>query len=182
MTSVRRPLRLSSLLAGSNGLKLRLPMEIVVAWAPEGCLSDPLPGSKASHRLLLEVHAGGFPGALSRQTSGCLGATPSCGERAHGIGAVLDQAEGVKLDCSRPSVGPLARTKSVKGGQHGANLGRPTEAFKARELFHARASSSESAQLTLGPVAACPMLTASARTDGDGHERPLTGHPICMMM
>ena len=40
MTSVRRPLRLSSLVVGPNGLKLRLPMEVVVAWAPEGCLSD----------------------------------------------------------------------------------------------------------------------------------------------
>lgn len=40
MTSVRRPLRLSSFLAGSNGLKLPLPKEVVVVWASGGCLSD----------------------------------------------------------------------------------------------------------------------------------------------
>lgn len=135
MTSVRRPLRLSSLLVRSNGLKLRLPMEVVVAWAPEGCLSDSPPGSKASHRLLLEVHAGGFPDAFSRKTSRCLPATPSCGARAHVIGAVLAKARAWKSDCSGPSVVPLARTKGVKGGQHGANLGRPTAAFKVRELL-----------------------------------------------
>ena len=101
MTSVRRPLRLSSFLAGSNGLKLRLPMEIVVAWALGVASRIPLPGSKASHRLLLEVHAGGFHDVLSCQTSECPAATPPCGERAHVIGTVLDKGKGVEIGLLR---------------------------------------------------------------------------------
>lgn len=92
-------------------------MEITAAGlaeSPSGSSS----GVGASHRVLLEVHAGVFPAAQFATTMLASSVSLSTATRMW------------KPDCCGPSVAPVAPAERVDDGQHEANLEQPVEAFK----------------------------------------------------
>ena len=128
MASVWRPLCLSSFLAGSNGLKLRLPKGDSHCLGIWEFLSDSLSRGR-NH------HTGYYPRYAREGSRNAF--TPNLGaplRLCHSAGNVLallaPYSTTAKSDSFGLAIAPRARTKRVDGGRHGTDLGRPTEAFK----------------------------------------------------